>query len=43
MNAPHSPFSRREFLRVTALAGGGFALSSAFPHEGWAEVGQAPV
>lgn len=41
MSAPHHPFSRRDFLRVTTLVGGGFALSLALPPEAWAEVGQA--
>ncbi|MBL9216406.1 MAG: xanthine dehydrogenase family protein molybdopterin-binding subunit [Opitutaceae bacterium] len=29
--------SRREFIRVTTLAGGGFALSLAVPEAGWAQ------
>jgi isoquinoline 1-oxidoreductase subunit beta len=33
--------SRREFIRVSTLAGGGFALSLSLPGEGWAQAGQA--
>ncbi|MDI1320300.1 MAG: molybdopterin-dependent oxidoreductase, partial [bacterium] len=41
MKAPNSTFSRREFIRVSALTGGGFLLSLALPGEAWAQVGQA--
>lgn len=41
MNTPIPPLSRREFLRVTALTGGGFMLSLALPGEGWAQASQA--
>ncbi len=36
MNAP-APLSRREFIRVTTLTGGGFMLSLALPGEAWAQ------
>lgn len=35
------PVSRREFIRVSTLAGGGFALSLSLPGEAWAQAGQA--
>ncbi len=41
MNTPDSTLSRREFLRVTALTGGGFMLSLALPGEAWAQAAQA--
>ena len=33
--------SRRDFIRVSTLAGGGFALSLSLPGDGWAQVSQA--
>ena len=41
MSAPHSTLSRREFIRVTTLTGGGFLLSLALPGEAWAQASQA--
>jgi isoquinoline 1-oxidoreductase beta subunit len=41
MNTPESTFSRRDFIRVTALSGGGFVLSLALPGEAWAQAAQA--
>ncbi len=44
MNPSHAlsrDVSRRSFLRVSALAGGGFALSLALPGTGWAQAAQA--
>lgn len=38
---PLQGLTRREFLRVTALTGGGFMLSLALPGEAWAQAGQA--
>ncbi len=35
------PVTRREFLRVSALAGGGFALSLSFPGDALAQISQA--
>ncbi len=40
MSAP-STVSRREFIRVTSLAGGGFMLSLALPGEAWAQAANA--
>lgn len=41
MKAADRTVSRREFFRVTALAGGGFALSLALPGEAWAQTANA--
>lgn len=41
MNAPESQFSRRDFLRVTALAGGGFALGLSLAPDALAQPAQA--
>ena len=41
MNAPQPALSRREFIRVTTLTGGGFLLSLALPGEAWAQPAQA--
>jgi len=38
---PSTKVSRRDFIRVSSLAGGGFALSLALPGEGWAQVSHA--
>ena len=38
---PLSSVSRREFIRVSSLAGGGFALSLALPATGWAQAANA--
>jgi isoquinoline 1-oxidoreductase beta subunit len=40
MKTPAS-VSRREFIRVTSLAGGGFALSLAMPGDAWAQAATA--
>jgi isoquinoline 1-oxidoreductase beta subunit len=41
VNTPASSLSRREFIRVTTLTGGGFMLSLALPGEAWAQTSQA--
>jgi len=41
MKAPDSTLSRRDFIRVTTLTGGGFMLSLALPGEAWAQPAQA--
>jgi isoquinoline 1-oxidoreductase beta subunit len=41
MNAHATVLSRREFIRVTALTGGGFMLSLALPGEAWAQASQS--
>ena len=40
-SAPLPSLNRRDFICVSALVGGGFALSLAFPGEAWAQVAQA--
>lgn len=41
MNSPENNFTRREFIRVTALAGGGFALGLAFAPDTFGQPAQA--
>ena len=41
MNSPSQPLSRRDFIRVTALTGGGFMLSLSWPNSAWAQANQA--
>ncbi len=41
MKTPAPIITRRDFIRVSALAGGGFALSLALPGEAWAQAAQA--
>ncbi len=41
MSAPDSTLSRRDFIRVSTLTGGGFLLSLALPGEAWAQTSQA--
>jgi isoquinoline 1-oxidoreductase beta subunit len=41
MKTPVPALTRRDFIRVSALAGGGFALSLALPGEAWAQTTQA--
>lgn len=40
-SAPLPSLNRRDFICVSALVGGGFALSLALPGEAWAQVAQA--
>ncbi|MFO1448459.1 MAG: molybdopterin cofactor-binding domain-containing protein [Opitutaceae bacterium] len=42
MNSPKFNRSRRDFIRVSSLAGGGFVLSLALPGPGWAQASPAP-
>jgi len=41
MKTPVPALTRRDFIRVSTLAGGGFALSLALPGEAWAQTAQA--
>lgn len=40
MRTPVKNVTRRDFIRISSLAGGGFALSLALPGQGWAQAAQ---